>query len=96
VRYRTFKDVRFSKKSLTIFMALCVFGLVIANRLHPAYVLVAYFAAYLLLGLVETAISLGSRRRVVAAGSAQALLDDDDDDEEDEPGDEELEGQDFL
>ena len=94
VRYRTFKDVRFSKKSLTIFTALCALGVVIATQLHPAYVLVAYFSAYLLLGLVESGISLGTRRRVVAAGSAQALLDEDDEDEE--PGDEELEGQDFL
>src|SRR4051812_36056992 len=36
VRYRTFKDVRFSKKSLTIFTALCALGIVIATRLHPA------------------------------------------------------------
>ena len=90
VRYRTFKDVRFSTKSLTVFMAVCAIGVVIATQLRPAFVLVAYFSAYLVLGLIESALSL--RHRKVAPAGAATLLDED----EDEEADEELDGQDFL
>jgi len=96
VRYRTFKDLRLSKKSASIFMLVLGGGLVIATQLHPAYVLVAYFSTYLVLGLLESAFLL--RRRLVAAkvgiavGSA-ALLDDDEDDAEEAPSRDE---QDYL
>ena len=101
VRYRTFKDLRLSKKSATVFAAICVAGVLIATQLHPAYVLVAYFSIYLAVGLVESGVWLRNYlvgRRLaatgaatgVAAGAAAAL--DDDDEEDDSDADE----QDYL
>src|SRR5205823_10629022 len=86
VRYRTFKDLKLSRKSATVFMSVLALGVVIATRFHPAWVLVAYFSAYLLFGLVESVLIL--RRYLVerrAASSTAALLDavDEDEDESD-------------
>lgn len=96
VRYRTFKDLRLSKKSASVFMLVLGGGLVIATQLHPAYVLVAYFSAYLVLGLIESAFLLRSRltaAKVAAGGAAGAALLEDDDDAEDAAADDE---QDYL
>lgn len=95
VRYRTFKDIRLSPTSAGVFGALCLVGILVATQLHPSYVLVIYFSAYLLLGLAESAVLLGrhlSARRLAAAGGS-VLTDDDDDEDED---DDEVEEQDFL
>lgn len=84
VRYRTFKDVRLSARSIAIFAAICVTGVVIATQAHPAYVLVAYFSVYLVLGLIESVLELANKlaaRRATANGPA--LAEDDDEDEED-------------
>jgi CDP-diacylglycerol--serine O-phosphatidyltransferase len=89
VRYRTFKDVRLSKKSTSIFAILCVGGVFIATRFHPAYILVAYFSVYLALGLIESGVMLGNylmRKKAVAGAS-----DEDDDDQE-----EDVDQEDFL
>lgn len=103
VRYRTFKDLRLSKKSATVFAAICVAGVLIATQFHPAYVLVAYFSFYLAVGLVESGVWLrnwlvgrraGAVGAVGAGGAAAATMDDEDDDEEDaEPAGR---GQDYL
>jgi CDP-diacylglycerol---serine O-phosphatidyltransferase len=98
VRYRTFKDLRLSRKSATVFMLVCALGVLIATQLHPAYVLVAYFTAYLVLGLIESGMVLRNRiiaRRVggTGAAAAAAVLADDEDDDDDENADEE---QDYL
>jgi CDP-diacylglycerol--serine O-phosphatidyltransferase len=86
VRYRTFKDIKLSRKSATAFMFILALGVVIATQFHPAWVLVAYFSAYLLFGLVESVLML--RRYVVEkrAASAATLLDtvDEDEDADDE------------
>jgi CDP-diacylglycerol--serine O-phosphatidyltransferase len=99
VRYRTFKDVRLNPKSITVFLLISALGVVIATRFHPAFVLVVYFTGYLVLGMVETAFSLGSRmrgRRMATAGEA-ALLDDADDEEEDEEEEgDEVDEEDYL
>ncbi|MFB1482772.1 CDP-diacylglycerol--serine O-phosphatidyltransferase [Corallococcus sp. RDP092CA] len=89
VRYRTFKDARPSRKTAVIFMAMALTGAFIARQFHPAWVLVTYFAAYLLMGLVESAVSVRSRlasRKVgaVAAVAVAAGLDEDED-EDSEP-----------
>ena len=89
VRYRTFKDARPSRKTALVFMVMALAGAFIAQRFHPAWVLVTYFAAYLLMGLVESAVSVRSRlasRKVgaVAAVAVAAGLDEDDD-EDSEP-----------
>ncbi len=92
VRYRTFKDVRLSRKSAITFLLICVSGVVIATQLHPAFVLAAYFSAYLLLGLVESTLQLGRRLTAARVGGAGAVLTEDEEDEEEE----EEEEQDYL
>ena len=74
---------------LGIFLALCVSGIVIATRLHPAYVLVTYFCAYLALGFVESGLWLGRQFQARHVQPAVGVLEDEDTDE----GDDE---QDFL
>jgi CDP-diacylglycerol--serine O-phosphatidyltransferase len=61
LRYRTFKDVRLNRKSLSVFMLVCLSGVLVATRIHPSYVLVVYFGAYLVLGFVESGLLLGRR-----------------------------------
>ncbi len=51
LRYRTFKDVRLNRKTLSIFMLVCLCGVLVATRIHPSYVLVVYFGAYLAAGV---------------------------------------------
>src|SRR5262249_215630 len=63
VRYRSFKDVKLSRKSLLVASGfLLVFGIV-ATRMRPTFALVAFLAAYLAFGLIERALSCRSRRR---------------------------------
>jgi len=73
VRYRTFKDLRFSKKSAMVFCLLILGGVLLATQLQPAFVLGAYFAAYLLLGLAEEIIFF-KRRRAEALAARQASV----------------------
>lgn len=62
VRYRTFKDVRISKKSATIFFAVVLAGVAVATQMRASFVLVAYFSAYLFLGLAEEVLFFKKRR----------------------------------
>ncbi|XXF79507.1 CDP-diacylglycerol--serine O-phosphatidyltransferase [Myxococcaceae bacterium GXIMD 01537] len=88
VRYRTFKDVRLSRKSAAVFMLVIAGGLVIATQLHPAYVVVAYSLTYLMVGLIESAFlvrsHLAARKVGASGGAAMAALAEDEDDDEDE------------
>jgi len=95
LRYRTFKDVRLSMKSASVFMLICACGVVIATQLHPAYVLLAYFSMYLVLGVVESGVLLRNHlhaRKLAASTGRGEVLSDDEDDEESDDEDE----QDFL
>jgi CDP-diacylglycerol--serine O-phosphatidyltransferase len=76
VRYRTFKDLRLSKKSALIFMLVVLGGLAIGIQLRPAYVLVAYSSAYLAMGLIESAFLVRNRlvARKVGAGAVAAAV----------------------
>ncbi|MGO9831144.1 MAG: CDP-diacylglycerol--serine O-phosphatidyltransferase [Myxococcaceae bacterium] len=90
LRYRTFKDLRLNAASLSIFGAVCIAGVLIATRLHPAYVLVTYFCAYLALGFVESGLWLGRHLHARRVQPAAGVLEEEDEDEEDD------EEQDFL
>jgi CDP-diacylglycerol--serine O-phosphatidyltransferase len=79
VRYRTFKDLRLSRKSAVVFMFVLAAGVVIATQLHPAWVLVAYFSAYLLFGLAESAVLLGRYVKQRRTTPAADVLDEDED-----------------
>jgi CDP-diacylglycerol--serine O-phosphatidyltransferase len=63
VRYRTFKDVHVSKKSLTVFFAvMCTFAFV-AARFQPTFALLAFFSSYVGMGLIEEVVFFRRRRR---------------------------------
>lgn len=99
VRYRTFKDLKLTPLSLGIFAAICLGGVVVATQFHAAYVLMAYFSAYLLLGLLESAFILRKHlatRRLAPSGGALVNAAQDEDSEEDEEEDDSVEEEDFL
>jgi CDP-diacylglycerol--serine O-phosphatidyltransferase len=93
VRYRTFKDVRLSKKSASIFLAVVLAGVAVATQMRPSFVLVAYFSAYLLLGLAEEVLFFRRRRAEAKAAKAPPpggpdATGEGGDDEEEEEGEE--------
>jgi CDP-diacylglycerol--serine O-phosphatidyltransferase len=59
VKYRTFKDVHLSAKSFTAFAAVICSGVAVAIVSRPAFVLVVYMAAYVVLGLTESLFAHG-------------------------------------
>jgi CDP-diacylglycerol--serine O-phosphatidyltransferase len=90
VKYRTFKDVGFSPKSLTIFVFLCLAGVAVGVMTQPPYVIVVYMLAYIALGLGESVVSFRKRRRELTAAekaelAADEALEPDDDDALSEP-----------
>ncbi len=54
VRYRTFKDVHFSRKSLAVLVFFCGAGVMVGVVTQASFVLVVYMGAYIAMGLVET------------------------------------------
>jgi CDP-diacylglycerol--serine O-phosphatidyltransferase len=92
VRYRTFKDLRLSRRSALVLMLVLASGVIIGTRFHPAYVLVAYSFAYLAFGLLESALlvrnHLVARKMGNGAGLAATVLEEDDEALDDEPTDE--------
>jgi CDP-diacylglycerol--serine O-phosphatidyltransferase len=96
IRYRTFKDVRISKKSATIFFVVVLAGVTVATQMRPSFVLVAYFSAYLFLGLAEEVLFFKKRRaeaQALKASAAPAMppaaeAAGEDEDEDDEDGEE--------
>jgi CDP-diacylglycerol--serine O-phosphatidyltransferase len=54
VRYRTFKDVHLSAKSLSIFLFLCVAGLAVGIATRASFVIPVYMVAYIAMGLAES------------------------------------------
>lgn len=79
VRYRTFKDLRLSKKSALVGATIIAAGIAIATQSHPAWVLVAYFSGYLVFGLGESAVLLGRYVKQHRATAAADVLDEDED-----------------
>lgn len=80
VRYRTFKDLKLSPRSLLVMMSFVAAGVIIATYKHPAVVLLAYFTAYLLFGLIDSVIGL---RQEHHARKNQASSEDEPVDEQD-------------
>ncbi len=97
VRYRTFKGVRLSKTSASVFMLICATGVVIATQFHPAYVLLAYFTMYLVLGIVESGVLLRKHlvaRKLAASSTTSGALISPDEEEDDDGS--EVDEEDFL
>jgi CDP-diacylglycerol--serine O-phosphatidyltransferase len=57
IRYRTFKDMHLSTKSLTVFLFVCAAGVAVGIATRASFVLVVYMAAYIAMGLAETVIA---------------------------------------
>jgi CDP-diacylglycerol--serine O-phosphatidyltransferase len=96
IRYRTFKDVHLSARSLVTFAFLVLAGLAVGLATRASFVLVVYMGAYILMGLAE---SIFFRHRTLEAArlppqvraeieADDALEPDDDDVEAKEEGDE--------
>lgn len=95
VRYRTFKDLRPSKKSITIaFVLLVIFG-GLSTQLKPTIALAAFFLGYISLGLAEGVIFFKARRAQAETAipdeeaepteADEEFADDEEDEDEDEP-----------
>jgi CDP-diacylglycerol--serine O-phosphatidyltransferase len=90
IRYRTFKDVHLSPKSLALFGILCLGGLAVGMATRASFVMVMYMGAYIVLGLAEWVIGLGRPERRVdrlppairAEIEADPALEPDDEDDE--------------
>ncbi len=67
IRYRTFKDVHLSRRSLTVFAVLCAGGLAVGMATRASFVMVVYMGAYIVMGLAEWLLS---RRRAEPAVAA--------------------------
>ncbi len=90
VRYRTFKDVHLSRKSLSIFAVLVVAGLAVGIATRASFVLVVYMGAYLAMGIAESVFEKArtlDRARLPAAVRAELEAD-----EALEPDPEDVEG----
>ena len=93
VRYRTFKDVKPNPKSAAVLLGIIVTGVVVGVLSHPAWVLVAYFALYLLSGLLESALMLRKylfEKRAASATLADVIDEDEEDADKDDVEDQEV------
>jgi CDP-diacylglycerol---serine O-phosphatidyltransferase len=99
IRYRTFKDARLSKTSALVFMGVCLLGVIVAVQLRPAYVLIAYFSAYLIMGLAEHVLFFKKRRvEAKAAAAAVAVAEEEEEleEEEEDEGAEPVQEEEFI
>ena len=93
VRYRTFKDLHLSSRSLAVFLFLSVAGLAVGIATRASFVLVVYMAAYIAMGIAESVIARArparDASRLPAAVRAELAAD-----EALEPDEEDVEGDD--
>jgi len=90
VRYRTFKDLHLSAKSLAVFGFFTMTGVAVAIVTRASFVLVIYTAAYIALGIAEAIIAI-SRPAVDKALLPPAIRAEVDADEALEPEPEDVE-----
>ncbi|GAO03079.1 CDP-diacylglycerol--serine O-phosphatidyltransferase [Anaeromyxobacter sp. PSR-1] len=90
VRYRTFKDVHLSARSLSAFVLASAVGLAVAYATRASFALVVYMGAYIAMGLAESLFEKArtlDRSRLPPAVRAEL-----DADEALEPGPEDVDG----
>jgi len=91
VHYRTFKDLRPSRKSITLVFVVALLLATLSARVKPSFALASLFVGYLGAGLLEEVLFFRLRRPVAAtdaddeAEDFDAPLADDDDAEEPRP-----------
>jgi CDP-diacylglycerol--serine O-phosphatidyltransferase len=93
VRYRTFKDIKFSKRSAAVLFGILATGVIIATQTHPAWVIVAYFGLYLLSGVVESGFMLRrwlADKKAPASSLADVVDEDEAGDDEDDVDEQEV------
>jgi CDP-diacylglycerol--serine O-phosphatidyltransferase len=86
VKYHSFKKIKLGTPQLIVMGATLIFGALVANRIGPNFVLLAYASAYVVLGLVEELIFHRRRREALQLAAPVAVAQDEDDlvDEDDE------------
>ncbi len=92
IRYRTFKDLHLSRRSLAVFGFLTVGGIAIGIATRASFVLVVYMAAYIAMGIAEALLRRARPARdraalpaaVRAELAADEALEPDDEEDEDE------------
>jgi CDP-diacylglycerol--serine O-phosphatidyltransferase len=57
IRYRTFKDLHISPKSLVVFGFVCITSVAVGLYTRASFVLVVYMAAYIAMGIAETLLA---------------------------------------
>ena len=67
VRYRTFKDIKVGRKSIAAFVFAVLAFVTMAVMFQATFALLAFFSAYVGLGLIEEVIFFRRRRREAAA-----------------------------
>jgi len=80
IKYHSFKKVKLHTRQIATIGAVLIFGAVIATRVGPNFVLLAYASAYVVVGLIEEVL-FGRRRREalqLAANSVAVVQDEDD------------------
>lgn len=86
IRYRTFKQVRLSRRNLAILAFLLTTTAALAIRIRASVALVVIASLYVVLGIIEEVIFFRRRReerlvaRAARADGGAALVDDDEDD----------------
>lgn len=95
VRYRTFKDLRPSKKSITIIFVIALLFAAVSAQMKPTIALAALFLGYITVGLAEEIIFFRRRRAERAAEHEEeedtddefegAVVEDEEEDDLDDP-----------
>jgi CDP-diacylglycerol--serine O-phosphatidyltransferase len=73
VRYRTFKHVKLSRKSLSAVLTLVLVFALIAARVKPTFALLAFVAGYVGLGLIEEVVFFRRRRQEERPAESSSL-----------------------
>ena len=92
IRYRTFKDLHLSRRSLALFAFLSIAGVAVGIATRASFVLVVYMAAYVALGIAESLLAKARPARdtsklpasVRAELAADEALEPDDEDEDED------------
>lgn len=82
VRYRTFKDLKLSKKSITLAFVFLLVMAALFTRLKPTEALAALFVGYIGLGMLEEVVFFRRRRRARRAEHSEEDADEEEEEEE--------------